>query len=124
MNRHCWQGIGGREHNLSDSQLFEGELSMHVGRWAMAAAFPAALMFGRVDGVKQTERSVTQIEGQTDWNSYGGGPDGTRYSSLNQINRSNVTQLQVAWTFDSGEGPGGTQCQPLEIGGVFYAVTP
>jgi quinoprotein glucose dehydrogenase len=59
-----------------------------------------------------------------EWPAYGGGPNGIRYSPLTQIDRSNVSQLQVAWIYDSGEGPGGTQCQPLVAGGVLYAVTP
>ncbi|MGV3722471.1 MAG: PQQ-binding-like beta-propeller repeat protein, partial [Actinomycetota bacterium] len=63
-------------------------------------------------------------ESRTDWASYGGGPDGIRYSSLDQINRSNVSRLQVAWTFDAAEGPGGTQTQPLVADGVLYTVTP
>jgi len=58
-----------------------------------------------------------------DWPAYGGRPEQTRYSSLQQINRSNVGQLQVAWTFDSGE-TGGLQTQPIVVGGVLYALTP
>jgi quinoprotein glucose dehydrogenase len=33
------------------------------------------------------------------WNSYGGDPGGSRYSSAPQISRENVAQLKVAWTF-------------------------
>jgi quinoprotein glucose dehydrogenase len=59
-----------------------------------------------------------------DWPSYGGGADGIRYSALAQIDRSNVGRLEVAWEFDSGEGPGGTQTQPIVVDGVLYAITP
>src|SRR5256885_3776030 len=38
-----------------------------------------------------------------DWAAYGGGPLNDHYSPLAQINRENVSQLQVAWTFDTGE---------------------
>lgn len=58
-----------------------------------------------------------------DWAAYGGTPEGTRYSTLNQINRSNVSKLQVAWTYDTGE-PGPIQTQPIIVGGVLYANTP
>src|SRR5262245_3306407 len=34
----------------------------------------------------------------TSWTTYGGGTDSSQYSALDQINRSNVSQLQVAWT--------------------------
>ena len=37
-----------------------------------------------------------------DWNSYGGDPGGSRYSSAWQITRENVAQLKVAWTFHTG----------------------
>jgi quinoprotein glucose dehydrogenase len=36
------------------------------------------------------------------WNSYGGDPGGSRYSSAPQISRENVAQLKVAWTFHTG----------------------
>ena len=36
------------------------------------------------------------------WNSYGGDPGGSRYSSALQITRENVAQLKVAWTFHTG----------------------
>jgi quinoprotein glucose dehydrogenase len=61
-----------------------------------------------------------------DWPAYGGDPQGTRYSTLTQINRSNVSQLQVAWQFDPGEGTptGRFQGQPIVVNGVLYSVTP
>jgi quinoprotein glucose dehydrogenase len=57
------------------------------------------------------------------WPAYGGGPEQIRYSSLTQIDRSNVTRLEVAWTFDSGE-TGGLQANPIVVGGVLYTTTP
>jgi quinoprotein glucose dehydrogenase len=61
---------------------------------------------------------------QRDWPAYGGGPEDIRYSSLTQINRSNVTQLQIAWTYDTMDGPGTTQTEPIMVNGVLFAVTP
>ncbi len=58
-----------------------------------------------------------------DWPAYGGGPEDTRYSTLRQINRSNVTQLQKAWSFDTEE-TGGLQTQPIVVKGVLYGITP
>ena len=54
---------------------------------------------------------------------YGGGPEQRRYSPLRQINRSNVKQLEVAWTYDTGE-PGAMQTQPVIVGDVLYGYTP
>jgi len=58
-----------------------------------------------------------------DWPRYGGTPEGNHFSPLTQINRSNVSQLQVAWTFDTGEA-GGLQTNPLIVNGVLYGITP
>lgn len=62
----------------------------------------------------------------TDWPVYGGSPEGTRYSSLNQIDRANVARLKVAWTFDSGDAfpESEMECQPIVVDGVLYATTP
>ena len=58
-----------------------------------------------------------------DWPAYNGGADGDHYSGLTQINRGNVSKLQVAWTYDSGE-KGGIQTNPLIVGRTLYAYTP
>jgi len=61
--------------------------------------------------------------GQRDWPIYGGSPENDHYSDLAQINRGNVKQLTVAWSFDTQE-EGGLQTSPLEVEGVLYALTP
>jgi quinoprotein glucose dehydrogenase len=63
---------------------------------------------------------------ETDWPAYGGDPFGTRYSTLTQINRSNVSQLTIAWQFDPGDAPptGRFQAQPIVVDGILYTVTP
>jgi quinoprotein glucose dehydrogenase len=38
------------------------------------------------------------------WDSYLGGSDSSQFSSLDQINRDNVNQLEVAWTYETGPG--------------------
>src|SRR5262249_10880452 len=60
------------------------------------------------------------------WTEYGGGSDNLRYSALDQINRDNVRQLQVAWTFDTGDAFKGSQMQhnPIIVNGVLYATSP
>ncbi|GAC1630085.1 MAG: hypothetical protein NVS9B14_00220 [Candidatus Acidiferrum sp.] len=58
-----------------------------------------------------------------DWSAYGGGPLNQHYSSLEQVNRDNVTKLEVAWKFDAGE-EGGLQSTPLAIDGILYGITP
>jgi quinoprotein glucose dehydrogenase len=38
---------------------------------------------------------------QTDWPSFGNDPGAARYSPLREINTGNVTQLKIAWKFDT-----------------------
>jgi quinoprotein glucose dehydrogenase len=58
-----------------------------------------------------------------DWPAYGGGAAQIRYSSLAQIDRSNVRRLEVAWTYDAGE-TGGLQTNPIVVDGVLFTTTP
>jgi quinoprotein glucose dehydrogenase len=60
----------------------------------------------------------------SNWPAYGGGPEETRYSSLRQIDRSNVQNLRVAWSFDTADGPGNTETQPIMVDGVLFGLTP
>jgi quinoprotein glucose dehydrogenase len=60
-----------------------------------------------------------------DWRVYSGGPESIHYSGLTQIDRSNVKQLQVAWTFDAADASPGSEmeCNPVVVNGVLYATT-
>src|SRR5262245_10611182 len=60
------------------------------------------------------------------WRAYGGGPENNHFSGLQQINRENVNQLVVAWTYDTGDVFDGSemQCNPIVINGVLYATSP
>ena len=57
----------------------------------------------------------------TMWTAYLGAPDSDQYSALKQINRSNVTQLRIAWTYPTGE-KGNYLFNPIVIDGVMYVV--
>jgi quinoprotein glucose dehydrogenase len=60
-----------------------------------------------------------------DWPNPGNDKAGTRYSTADQINRDNVKQLAVAWTYNTGDAGTGTtiECTPLVIDGVMYVTT-
>src|SRR5580658_6191095 len=58
------------------------------------------------------------------WPAYGGGPEDIRYSSLKQINRTTVTKLKVAWSYDTADGSGDPQTQPIMVNGVLFGLTP
>jgi quinohemoprotein ethanol dehydrogenase len=58
-----------------------------------------------------------------EWVTHGIDPAETRYSPLDQINRSNVSRLGLAWTSVAGEGGGNQEATPLFSNGVLYAIT-
>ena len=68
----------------------------------------------------------------SEWPTYGGDPGGTRYSPLTQINRDNVSSLQVAWTYSTGEAKehGGADpemagaCSSCHSGDTKFEATP
>ena len=55
----------------------------------------------------------------TTWTTFGGTPEDSNYSALTQINRSNVTGLQVAWKYDSGDQIGYTFA-PIVVDNILY----
>ena len=57
----------------------------------------------------------------TTWSEYGGSADSAQYSALDQINRSNVGKLQVAWTYPTGDD-GSYIFNPLVVDGVIYVL--
>ena len=61
-----------------------------------------------------------------DWPVYGGSPDHTHYTTINQITRENVDRLRVAWTYETHDEFTGSEMQanPVVIDGVLYATTP
>ncbi len=61
-------------------------------------------------------------QSENDWSEYLGGPGRNHYSTLKQVDTTNVSQLVKAWqyqTFDSGQ----IQCNPIIINGVLYGMT-
>ena len=54
------------------------------------------------------------------WRSYNGSTDSAQYSSLSQINRSNVARLKIAWAFPTGAEV--HRSGPIVIGDTMYVV--
>ena len=55
------------------------------------------------------------------WHAYLGGADSSQYSSLDQINKKNVSQLQVAWTYPTGDTRT-YRFNPVIVDGVMYVL--
>ncbi|MFM0616306.1 glucose/quinate/shikimate family membrane-bound PQQ-dependent dehydrogenase [Paraburkholderia nemoris] len=66
-----------------------------------------------------------------DWPAYGRTQHGTRYSPLKQITAENVKNLQVAWTFRTGDMKRSTdpgeitdEVTPIKVGDMLYFCSP
>ena len=75
--------------------------------------------------------ACAQTADESDWPHYGNDEGGMRHSALTQINRENVAQLKVAWTFHTGDisdGSGdrrrsGLETTPIMVDGTLYLTT-
>src|SRR6516162_4947087 len=96
---------------------------MRLWSWALLVVLALALTgFLTI----QSTRALHQSEsgpGSQDWPVWNGSPANLHYSSLSQINRSNVKQLRLAWSYDTGE-KGGMQTSPLVVGRILYGISP
>lgn len=58
-----------------------------------------------------------------EWPEYLGGPDRNHYSTLDQINVSNVNQLEKAWEYHTNDTSAQNQCNPIIVNGILYGTT-
>jgi len=91
--------------------------STHVGLLVLLLLWASSCDVGQ--SPPRARKSSTDV----DWPAYGGDAQQSRYSSLSKIDTHNVTQLSVAWSFDTKQS-GGLETQPIVIDGVLYANTP
>ena len=68
-----------------------------------SAIIAAALIASVGAGVAASDKDK-----RAEWRHYLGAQDSASYSTLNQINRVNVSRLQVAWQFDPMDMPAGS----------------
>jgi len=84
-----------------------------------------AVATGPGHGLHAGPRDVQTVPRDVEWAMHGG-VDNIRYSPLRQIDRTNVANLKVAWTYDSHDAFKGSEMQsnPVVVNGVLYATTP
>ena len=90
--------------------------------WLLTGAAAIGLLTSSMSAQANDELMVMQ-DNPANWAMPLGNYSGTRYSNLGQINKSNVDDLQVAWTFSTGVLRG-HEGGPLVIGDVMYIHTP
>ncbi|MGL3604871.1 glucose/quinate/shikimate family membrane-bound PQQ-dependent dehydrogenase [Rhizobium sp. G187] len=98
-----------------------------AGFAGMMIPHPTVPFSGQVADLKPVDPATEQ----KNWEHYGNTPGGSRFAALDQINRNNVKELQVAWTYRTGDTPispggGGAEDQqtPLQVGDKVFLCTP
>src|SRR6202040_2884241 len=98
----------------------------------LLALVTGALMFPGSLSAQTAPRTITTQDlaqtknGGNDWITHGGALNNQRYSTLNQINTSNVGTLKGAWLTRLGSGRGSKyifEADPLVVDGVMYIPT-
>jgi quinoprotein glucose dehydrogenase len=82
---------------------------------------PLLLVGGFLLALPCARAQTTTKAPHTTWSDYGGGADGSQYSALSQINRSNVNTLQIAWTYPTGDA-NSYLFNPVVVDGVMYVL--
>jgi len=106
-------------------------LFLHSALWVLVALFAlTSVHLLKTSGrpANPADRSDSQAD---DWPYYGHDAGGMRYSPLTAINRENVAQLKVAWTFHTGDISDGSydrkrsgfECTPVLVDGTLYITT-
>lgn len=88
------------------------------------AALPEFRYIPAAPPAELTREGVLSSETFSGWSRSQGDNGSRRYSSLRQITRDNVHDLEVAWTYRSGDGAANIQCTPIVVDGLLYAPTP
>lgn len=93
---------------------------------------PGALVLGGLALLCCSALAFAQSVPDSAWPTYGNDPGGTRYSNLRQINRTNVSRLQLAWTYRTGALDRQTElihkaafeATPILVDGKLFLTTP
>ncbi len=79
---------------------------MHRGTLVLLAV--SGLIFALHSPMEAQTKGIrldgTLAQTHSTWSDYAGASDASQYSSLSQINRSNVGKLQIAWSYPTGDG--------------------
>ena len=135
---HAWRVLYGADHFISHKdcgklrysgqkrragggkveQMIEVVRRVYGGRLVLALAVVMAVG-AAVLAQSGTGRGARPVSAKpyTQWTAYGGGSHSSQYSALSQINKTNVSQLQVAWTYPVN---GTVLFNPIVVDDVMY----
>ncbi|MEB5835748.1 membrane-bound PQQ-dependent dehydrogenase, glucose/quinate/shikimate family [Pantoea dispersa] len=118
--------------------LYQGQRRFH-GLLGSTVAIMIVLVIGlcfydplpQAGTITNAREQNSEQGASADWTAYGGTADGLRFSALNQITKANVRNLEVAWTYHTGDLRQDNdateytfEATPLKANGMLYFCTP
>lgn len=103
--------------------------AMLLVAFGISALYPHGAIHGQPSPAAATNVETASGPGDWpgDWDAYGRTNEGRRFAPFTQIDKSNVAQLEVAWTAHTGEVPsniGTDENTPLQIGDKLVTCSP
>jgi alcohol dehydrogenase (cytochrome c) len=96
---------------------------MTMARWALFLGSLVVLLPFHVHGQISSDRLLNAAKEPQNWLMYSGNYSSLRYSTLHQIDRTNVKNLELKWVFQS-QGQPNLQATPLVVDGIMYLTQP
>ncbi|WP_413676505.1 membrane-bound PQQ-dependent dehydrogenase, glucose/quinate/shikimate family [Pantoea dispersa] len=118
--------------------LYQGQRRFH-GLLGSTVAIMIVLVIGlcfydplpQAGTITNAREQNSEQGANADWTAYGGTADGLRFSALNQITKENVRNLELAWTYHTGDLRQDNdateytfEATPLKANGMLYFCTP
>src|SRR6185436_15235792 len=72
---------------------------------------------------KVDDKALKDAPKGTEWLSNGMGWSEQRYTTMTQINPTNIKNLSLAWTYEIGAGGDAQKSNPLYSNGILYGIT-
>ncbi len=95
---------------------------MTLSRFSAALALALTFATARLPAAAPT--AADPKASHREWQTYHGDYGGRHYSELDQINRGNVKQLTLAWSWKPGDVGTTIECNPIVVKGVMFVTTP
>jgi len=111
-------------HFSSIPNKFADHLTAKFGRITGVIAVTLTIAISSCTSTQSDEFASNSDE--SGWEVYRGTKKSNQYSALDQVNTQNVNQLEIAWTYQTGDATerSAIQCNPIMIDGTLYATSP
>jgi alcohol dehydrogenase (cytochrome c) len=110
--------------NLEENSVWQ--IVAHIRRQSRDSAGVAPSSASILESITPItfERILDRETQPEDWLSYSGSVDGSRFTSLDQINKSNVSELKLAWVYQGSAHDHPVESTPLVVDGVMFTTEP